>query len=248
MALSRNEIKLIRSLQEKKGREASRLFLVEGVKMVEELFCQSKYRIESVFYTVDYQGKIPHDVHAYAVSETELERISGLISPNKILALVKYPPRFIPDWKNEQLVLVLDEVRDPGNLGTILRTADWFGVKTVIASETSVDLYNPKVIQASMGAVFRINYLQDNLINVMSELQEHSFKIYGADLKGKDLYQVELAAHSAIVMGSESHGLTPGVKQMLSEIVTIPRFGKTESLNVAMAAGIILSHFRSKVI
>ncbi|MBK7130596.1 MAG: RNA methyltransferase [Crocinitomicaceae bacterium] len=201
-----------------------------------------------MFYTVDYQGKIPHDVHAYAVSETELERISGLISPNKILALVKYPPRFIPDWKNEQLVLVLDEVRDPGNLGTILRTADWFGVKTVIASETSVDLYNPKVIQASMGAVFRINYLQDNLINVMSELQEHSFKIYGADLKGKDLYQVELAAHSAIVMGSESHGLTPGVKQMLSEIVTIPRFGKTESLNVAMAAGIILSHFRSKVI
>ncbi|MBI3134289.1 MAG: RNA methyltransferase [Bacteroidetes bacterium] len=244
MALSRNEIKLIKSLQDKKTRESNRLFVVEGVKLVEELLQQSSFKIESVFYTDEYTGKIPSAVHSLKISASELERISGLVTPNKVLAVVKYPPFKKSIDTTDPLILVLDEIKDPGNLGTILRTADWFGIKTVLASETTVDLFNPKVIQASMGAVYRIQFIQEKLETKLAELQNEGYKLVGADLQGENLYTCPFPTKMALIMGSESHGISEKISLLLDSRITIPQFGKTESLNVGIAAGIILSHYR----
>lgn len=246
MALSRNEIKLIKSLQDKKSRESNRLFVVEGVKLVEELLEQSSFRIESIFYTEEYQQKIPSGVHSLKISAQELERISGLVTPNKVLAVVKFPVVQKIDLGAEELLLVLDDIKDPGNLGTILRTADWFGIRTVLASENTVDLFNPKVIQASMGAVYRIRFIQDKIADRLAELKKSGMQVVGADLQGTNLYAYSFSAKTALVMGSESHGISPEIGALLDERVTIPQFGQTESLNVGIATGIILSYFRQK--
>jgi len=246
MALSKNEIKLIKSLQVKKSRESNRLFVVEGIKLVEELLQQKKFKIDGIFYTEDFEYQLPKNIHTFKISPTELERISGLVTPNKVLAVVKYPTEIAPDLSKENLILILDDIKDPGNLGTILRTADWFGVNTVISSITSVDLFNPKVIQASMGAVYRINFIQVNLEEKISELKQNGFSILGADLKGQNLYSHQFAAKTALVMGSESHGISDKTASLLNDRITIPKVGETESLNVAMAAGIILSAYRKK--
>lgn len=244
MALSKNEIKLIRSLQTKKSRETSRLFVVEGVKLVAELLEQKKFKIDGLFYTGDHGLNLPKNVHSFKISSSELERISGLVTPNKILAVVKFPVDIEPDMKNEDLVLVLDEIKDPGNLGTILRTADWFGVKTVFASTGTVDIFNPKVIQASMGAVYRINFVQADIASKIIELQANGFKALAADLDGKNLYSCSFPAKMALVAGSESHGVSEKVRRLCDAKITIPRVGETESLNVGIATGIILAAFR----
>lgn len=246
MALSKNEIKLIKSLQIKKSRQSNRLFVVEGVKLVEELLQQKKFKIDGVFFTEDFESELPKNIHTFKISPTELERISGLVTPNKVLAVVKYPTEIVPDWSSENFVLILDEIKDPGNLGTILRTADWFGINTVISSLTSVDLFNPKVIQASMGAVYRINFLQVNLEEKINELKQNGFSVLGADLNGKNLYEYKFSSKTALVMGSESHGISEKIAAILDDRITIPKVGETESLNVAMATGIILSAYRYK--
>jgi len=244
MALSRNEIKLIKSLQEKKARETNRLFVVEGVKLVEELLSQSTFKLESLFYTEDYTAPIPSGIHSFKISNSELERISGFVTPNKVLAVVKYPDLKPTQTETENFVLVLDEIKDPGNLGTILRTADWFGIRSVIASETTVDIFNPKVIQASMGSVYRVKFALVNLESKLIELQKAGFKLVGADLRGENLYSYSFPSKTALVMGSESHGISEKIARLLESRITIPQVGKTESLNVGMATGIILSHFR----
>ncbi len=174
-----------------------------------------------------------------------MERISGLVNPPGILALVHFPETLkVETDSDEKFVLALDEIKDPGNLGTILRTADWFGIRTVIASENSVDIYNPKVIQASMGAVFRIHYQTTDLCKQLNTLKSQGFKILGADMKGESIYSFQFPAKAVLVMGSESHGISADVHQLLDTRLTIPSFGKTESLNVGVAAAIILSNFK----
>jgi TrmH family RNA methyltransferase len=244
MALTRNEIKFIKSLQEKKMREQERLFVVEGVKLVEELLLQSKMEVEVVYALPEFVANTSKSLNLVTISESDLERISGLVNPNRVLALVKFPKSKNIDWQFEKNVLVLDEIKDPGNMGTILRTADWFGINTVIASENCVDLYNPKVIQASMGAVYRINYIQDSLEKLLPDLKKSGFKLVGAAMQGKDLYSYAYPEKLALVMGSESHGISEKTNALLDETITIPKFGQTESLNVGVAAAIILSHFR----
>jgi RNA methyltransferase, TrmH family len=245
MALSKNEIKLIKSLQAKKARETNRLFVVEGVKLVAELLNQEKFRIESIFYTEDHGLELPKKIHSFRVSNTGLERISGLVTPNKILAVVKFPALVMPDWSAEDLVLILDEIKDPGNLGTILRTADWFGVKTILASPGTVDIFNPKVIQASMGAVYRVNFIQAVLEEKIDELKKNGFTVVAADLDGENLYKYTFPSKFALVAGSESHGISDKIAAACDDQLTIPRVGDTESLNVGVATGIILSAFRS---
>lgn len=247
MALSKNEIKLIKSLQVKKSRESNKLFVVEGVKLVTELLEQKKFKVESIFYSEPFGVDLPKDVHHFKISPNELERISGLVSPNKVLAVVKYPSIKPPNLDQHQLLLILDEISDPGNLGTILRTADWFGVNTIIASPTTVDLFNPKVIQASMGAVYRVNFIQQDLATCIADLKENDFTLVGANLNGKNLYDYTFSSKTALVMGSESHGIAPKIEKMLDETLTIPRIGQTESLNVAIAAAVILSSYSAKL-
>lgn len=246
MALSRNEIKFIKSLQDKKTRELEQCFVVEGVKLVNELLEHTKFTISQIYCLPDYTGELPSDLPITTISQSELERISGLINPNKVLAVVH-----MPEERHEQqeqtgdknLILFLDDVRDPGNLGTIIRTADWFGVTVIYASNTTVDLYNPKVIQASMGAVYRIQFAHCNLPQKLDDLKKSGYQLIGADMSGTSLYSFQFASKTALVMGSESHGISSEIQQLLNERITIPRFGKTESLNVGIATGIILSHY-----
>tara|TARA_B110000037_G_scaffold223197_1_gene303695 strand:+ start:2445 stop:3191 length:747 start_codon:yes stop_codon:yes gene_type:complete len=245
MSLSKNEIKLVKSLQIKKYRDLNRLFVVEGVKLVQELLQQTHFKIDGIFYTKDFEESIPNNIHSFEITNNELERISGLKNPNRVLAVVKYPTEQPIDFTADNLVLVLDNVNDPGNLGTIIRTADWFGIKQIIASVATVDLFNPKVIQASMGAVYRIRFYRTNLTTAVQELSENGFEVVGAALGGKNLYHKAFAKKMALVMGSESHGISSELEPFISEMVLIPQFGKTESLNVAMASGIILSHYKS---
>jgi len=246
MGLSKNEIKLVKSLQIKKYRDLNRKFVVEGIKLVNELIEQTHFKVDAIFHTPDCEINIPSHIHSFQISTTELGRISGLKSPNKVLAVVKYPKDLAVDLTKENAVLVLDTINDPGNLGTIIRTADWFGIKNVFASETTVDLFNPKVIQSSMGAVYRINFHRTHLSNLLQKLSVNGFDIVGAALGGKSLYQYDFKPKTAIVMGSESHGIASELRSQLSSSIEIPRFGSTESLNVAMATGIFLSHYKSK--
>jgi len=245
MSLSKNEIKLVKSLQIKKYRDLHRLFVVEGVKLVDELIEQSHFKIDGIFYTSGYDRKLPGTIHSFEITENELSRISGLKSPNKVLAVVKYPSETPIDYSSENLILLLDNINDPGNLGTIIRTADWFGIKEVIATKTTVDLFNPKVIQSSMGAVYRIKFHRTNLNETIPDLKTNNFQLIGAALGGENLYTTPFKKKTALVMGSESHGISKELSDQLDKEVLIPQFGKTESLNVAMATGIILSHYKA---
>lgn len=244
MSLTKNEIKFLRSLQQKKFREEHQLFIVEGVKMVEELFTQTKFKPSHLYYTQDYDGLLPKNINSTLISNTDLQRISNLKSPNKILATVHLSAAIRPEYSSLDFVLILDNINDPGNLGTILRTADWFGVETIIVSENTVELFNPKVIQSSMGAVFRINYLQCDLLKELDLLKESGFNLCGATLAGKSIYQFEFPKKSALIMGSESHGISENVIRLIDEEILIPRFGKSESLNVGIATGIFLAEWR----
>lgn len=241
--LSKNEIKHIRLLQQKKFREQEKLFVVEGEKMVQELL-ESGYSIHSIYATKDWLEN--NAVDANDVSEKELERISGLKQPNKVISVVEIKKQEI-DFQNvyDDLSLVLDEVKDPGNLGTIIRVADWFGIKNVICSEQTVDCYNPKVVQATMGSLFRTNIHYTNLDSLLRKVRgESDLPVYATVLDGENIYQSNLSGKGLIVMGSESHGVSEELEKHFTNRISIPSFGKAESLNVAMATGLVCSEFK----
>ncbi len=254
--LTKNKIKLINSLDRKKNRKQHGLFIVEGEKIVIELIneCETRekcpYRISELFYTLDFKSKYLADLEELNVSqieitESELEKISNFSSPNQVLALVEMPQDKVPYYE-EDLVLMIDGVIDPGNLGNVIRCADWFGINHVICSMNCVELYNPKVVQASMGSIFRINVLYLDLVIILAKMRKNNplKPIYGATLEGENIYGMNLNENSAIVMGSESHGISEEVKFYLTKEVKIPQLGRGESLNVASATAILCSEFK----
>lgn len=243
MPLSKNDIKFLKSLQQKKFRDQERLFVVEGVKLAAEAL-QSAFKVTALYHTPDYHVPEDIDVPVIQVSSAELNRISGLKTPNSVLLVVRMLDETEIDFSQDHLIMLLDEVKDPGNLGTIIRTADWFGIQQIICSPESVDKYNPKVVQASMGAVFRVKVVYTNLLSTCKNLKENGFSVYGAAMEGDNAFEMDFAAKTAIVMGSESHGLSAPLKTEL-ELISIPQYGKSESLNVAMAAGILMSRYRN---
>ncbi|MCG8576859.1 MAG: RNA methyltransferase [Flavobacteriales bacterium] len=242
MSLTKNEIKFIKSLQQKKFREQEGVFVVEGPKLLQELNEAKALNIVKVYATERWNGNPGSEVDFEVISEKDLERISGFKSPNEVLAIVEIPKTAQVDLNSIESCLILDGINDPGNLGTILRTADWFGISTVFASAESVEVYNPKVIQSSMGAIFRSTYVRTELSSTIQELKEAGFEVLGAEMNGTALNEKKFDKKFALVMGSESHGISETLQSLLDESITIPRFGKSESLNVAMACGIILSH------
>lgn len=254
--LTKNKIKLINSLDRKKNRKEHGIFIVEGEKMVNELITECEthkkcaYRISELFYTLDYKLKFIEDLEELNVpqteiTETELSKISNFSSPNQVLALVEIPKDKVPYYE-EDIVLMIDGVIDPGNLGNIIRCADWFGINHVICSTNCVGLYNPKVVQASMGSIFRINVLYTDLPSVLAKLRKNNplKPIFGATLEGENIYGMNLNENSAIVMGSESHGISKEVRAYLTKEVKIPQMGRGESLNVASATAILCSEFK----
>lgn len=240
--VSKNQIKLITSLQQKKYRKQEQLFFAEGVKVVQELL-HSNFELQDLFTTKQDFLTVPKN-KVHAISEAELKKISALTTPNTCLAVFKIPK--VKEMVEKGLIVALDDVRDPGNLGTIIRLCDWFGIETLFCSEESVDIYNPKVVQATMGSISRVNVVYGNLETFLSQTK---LPIFGTFMDGKNIYQEELPKEGIIVMGNEANGISTSVEKLVSERIAIPRFGNlqvTESLNVATATAIILSEFKRK--
>lgn len=240
--VSKNQIKLITSLQQKKYRKQEQLFFAEGVKVVQELL-HSNFELQDLFTTKQDFLTVPKN-KVHAISEAELKKISALTTPNTCLAVFKIPKA--KEMVEKGLIVALDDVRDPGNLGTIIRLCDWFGIETLFCSEESVDIYNPKVVQATMGSISRVNVVYGNLETFLSQTK---LPVFGTFMDGNNIYQEELPKEGIIIMGNEANGISTSVEKLVSDRIAIPRFGNlqvTESLNVATATAIILSEFKRK--
>lgn len=238
--LSKNQIKLITSLQQKKYRKQEQLFFAEGLKVVQELL-HSNFELQELFTTKQDFLSVSKD-NLHAISEAELKKISALATPNSCLAVFKIPKA--KEMKESGLILALDDVRDPGNLGTIIRLCDWFGIETLFCSEETVDIYNPKVVQATMGSISRVNVVYGDLENFLVKTK---LTVFGTFMDGKNIYQESLLKEGIIVMGNEANGISEAVEKLVTDRIAIPRFGDlqiTESLNVATATAIILSEFK----
>ena len=239
MSLSKSQLKLITSLQQKKYRNINNLFIVEGIKVVNE-FLNSDFELESLF-CVNIEGYEAIE-KATIISENELKKISSLKSPNNVLALFKMPIK--PQLRKDGLILALDEINDPGNLGTIIRLCDWFGISQLVCSSNTVDCYNSKVVQATMGSLTRVSIIYTDL---ELYLQNSDLPKYASLMDGDNVYNSELPKNAILVMGNEANGISNPILNLLTNSVSIPRFGetqKTESLNVATATAILLSEFK----
>ena len=238
MSLSKNHIKLITSLSQKKYRQKHKLFVVEGVKVVHE-FLNSSYELEIVFSTdTDFSSTNKF----IEVTDQELKKISSLKNPNKVLAIFKIPNQINPIMGG--LILALDSINDPGNLGTIIRLCDWFGIEQLVCSNETVDCFNSKVVQASMGSLTRVAV---SYLDLKKYLQNASVPIFVADMDGLNVYKTKLPDSAVLVLGNEANGISDEIKQLVTTKITIPRYGafqQTESLNVATASAILLSEFR----
>jgi RNA methyltransferase, TrmH family len=238
--ISKNQIKLIKSLQQKKYRKLYQLFFAEGVKVIQELL-NSNYELVEIFTTQELFPNVEKSKINF-ISDSELKSISALVTPNECLAVFIIPEKVEVDYSNT-LQIALDDIRDPGNMGTIIRLADWFGIPNIICSDETVDVYNPKVIQATMGSIARVDVtycdLKSHLLNI-------KVPVYGTLLEGENIYAEKLIQPSIIVLGNESNGISPEIQRLITHKITIPRFGslqQTESLNVATATAIVLSEF-----
>ena len=237
---SKSQIKLIKSLSQKKFRSREGLFLIEGKKGIFELL-QSNLVLHALFTTKDVFDA-PKAL-TNIISEAELKKISNLSTPQTALAVFKIPEYSLP--QAEALQVALDEIQDPGNLGTIIRMCDWFGVEHLLCSQGTVDCYNPKVVQASMGSIARVNVHYVDLPEYLLEVRK-KLPVYGAFLEGKNIYKEDLSANGIIVMGNEANGISSEVEKFVTQKLKIPQFGNiqnTESLNVATATAIFLSEF-----
>lgn len=240
--LTAHTIKILQSLDKKKFRQKYNLFLVEGNKIICEL-SNSNIKVKEIFST-DPQKLDRTDIPVSHISENELKKISFLKTPKDSVAVCYLAEEERMEDKNIQLVL--DGIQDPGNLGTIIRLADWFGIEQIICSEDTVDFYNPKVIQASMGSFTRVNIVYTDLVDYLSKTDNVNI---GTDMDGESIYSFEKPEKINLILGNEGNGMRPETEKLLQKRITIPRFGSsqsTESLNVSMAAGIILGQLFSK--
>lgn len=234
--LTKNEIKQLKQLQLKKFRKQEGLYLAEGVKLVVELL-QSEHKIRAVYCTIEFASQFPN---AEVLKPDVMKQISTMTSPPGVIAMAEIPNPTLLSI-NEGWTLALNDINDPGNLGTMLRTADWFGISQVICSENCVDVFNPKVVQASMGAIFRTSVHYMDMQTALSDCAKQQVKIYAADMQGEQLDSISFPKSGILVMGSESHGIGSEIRSFVNHWVNIPGKGKTESLNVSVAAGIICS-------
>lgn len=239
MNLSKNQLKIITSLNQKKYRNAHHLFVAEGTKIVAE-FLTSNFELEQLFCVDNAIYKNLEKVTE--ISETELKKISTLVTPNNVLALFKIP--LSTSSKKSGLIVALDEINDPGNLGAIIRLCDWFGVDQLICSTNTVDCYNQKVVQSAMGSLARVSIIYSDLTTY---LQNSNLPKYAADMDGENVYKSNLPKNAVLVMGNEANGISDSILKLVTNTISIPRFGElkqTESLNVATATAILLSEFK----
>ncbi|WP_288279253.1 RNA methyltransferase [uncultured Prevotella sp.] len=236
--ISKNQIKFVRQLEQKKYRKKEGLFVAEGPKVVGDLL-RAGFKAHTIFATSEWesQGQTFQEV-----SDEELRRVSFLQHPQRVLALFFIPTESVPSVSS--LSLALDDVQDPGNLGTIIRIADWFGIDTIYCSENTADAWSPKVVQATMGSIARVNIIYSDLQELISKAQ---VPVYGTLLDGQDIYTQELSKEGIIVMGNEGNGISAPIRKLINRRLLIPQFHEgPESLNVAIATAITCSEFRRR--
>ncbi len=241
--LVKQKVKYIQTLGQKKFREQEGFFIAEGPKLVKELLEADAASVKEVYGLKDWMDdnqKLLNKIIAIEITEIELEKISQLTTPNKVVAIVQQYETGETITAKDQITLVLDNVQDPGNLGTIIRIADWFGIKQIVCSPDSADRYNPKVVQSTMGSITRVKVYYTELEEWLSS--QNGITIYAASLDGEDVTTMEKIKEGIIIFGNESKGINPELLALADIKITIPKKGKAESLNVAMAVGIILSH------
>jgi TrmH family RNA methyltransferase len=242
--ISKAKAKYIKSLQVKKYRKQEQSFIVEGEKGVIELLgsgftttivCGTREFLES------HSESIKNDTEVIEVSAAEIESIGSVETNDSVLAVARMKANERPEISGSEYALVLDDIRDPGNLGTIIRTADWYGVKDIIASEETADFYNPKVIRSTMGSFCRVNVFYTSLQEFITNTK---LPVYGTFLGGLSVHKVKFGRGGLIVIGNESKGISAGVENLVTQKLTIPRFGTAESLNASVAAGVVLDNVR----
>ncbi len=246
--ISKQQAKFIKSLQYKKYRNKAETFIVEGSKNVIELL-HSDFEITRLYATEPFINDYPvvkdASIHMTVCTPEELSKAGTFQTNTQCLALVKMQKEKECTEDEDHLILVLDDIRDPGNLGTIIRIADWYGIRRIMASETSADFYNPKVINASMGSFSRVQVLYRDLEEYLT--RQKRCKVYGTFLDGENVHKASLEVPAIIIMGNESHGINPSLSRHIDQRISIPRFGKAESLNVAVSTAIICDRFMGNI-
>ena len=254
--ISNNQVKFVQSLRQKKFRGIHGLFIAEGSKLVLDLI-NSPYKLKEVFayeqWISDHRSILGAALIPFTpVTENEMIRISEFSTPSPVLAIVNVPGNAeLPVSVKDELVLMLDDIRDPGNLGTIVRIADWFGIRTIIGSENMVDLYNPKVVQATMGSIARVNVIYTNLVGFLNHM-EASPDVFGTFMSGENLYTCDLPSKGVIIIGNEANGISEEVSGFVKTRLRIPSFADSkadsapESLNAAIATAIVCAEFRRR--
>jgi TrmH family RNA methyltransferase len=240
--INNSELKYIQSFAHKKHWAEESAFIVEGPKMVQELL-RSNWTIKKIYATADWiqgQGVLPAPV--VEIDEIMLKRMSQMSSPHQVIALAEKQSFLKPLPYEQTLTVILDGIQDPGNLGTIIRTADWFGIQQILVTEDTAGFYNPKVVQSTMGSCFRVRVTSVNLEEVLAA---NKLKVYGAVLDGHSIYETKIQSSGFIIIGNESKGISTALSKYITDPIKIPKFGNAESLNAAVAAGIILSHWKA---
>lgn len=239
--LTKNEIKYLQSLRLKKFRLEHSAFIVEGPKIVTELMHEKPKDIISVYALQEWAGlhantDLPYPVRV--LKDFELEKISSLQNPPDVLALVKMMEHPFTGFKSGEWQILLDNIQDPGNMGTILRIADWFGIRNIYATSQTVDIHNSKVVQSAMGSIWRVNV---TVGPCQDWLELNTEPVYGAQLTGLNVFEASPIPPGILVIGNEGHGISPEIGRFITQAITIPRLGQAESLNAAVAAGIMVS-------
>ncbi len=240
--LSRSEVKYIQSLYHKKNRNTENVFIAEGVKVINEVL-HSDFKIKKIYALREWINKNNMHENVVEINEAELNKISGFETPNKVLAVVyKKSATEIPDLKNS-ITLILDGIQDPGNVGTIIRTANWFGIKNIIASIDTADVYNSKVIQASMGSFVGVNIFYTD---IKAFLSNNKILVCGGVLDGENINSLQKINECLLIIGNEGKGIRDDIYPFIQKKISIPKFGNADSLNAAVATGIILWKLREK--
>ena len=243
--ISKSTIKYIQSLQHKKFRDQYGVFVAEGPKVVTGLLESAAFKPDRIFVTADWAAALKkHALHGLEgcieiVKDFELEKLASYSTANKVVAVFRKREEMRNVNLKGSLTLALDDIRDPGNFGTIIRIADWFGIENIICSDETVDMYNSKVVQSTMASLGRVNILYTNLYDFLSGLRD--MKVFAATLDGKPLKDIGKVPEAVIVIGNESNGIHENIAALANERITIPRIGQAESLNAAVATGIIIS-------
>ena len=252
--ISKQQVKHIRSLQQKKFRDLHEEYIVEGQHIVYEALGMVPDAVQMLIYTTKTLPHISNRLkfvqgRSYCVSSKEFRQMSSQKTPQELMAVMKISRHLPPSDPGDQLIIALDSIRDPGNMGTLIRLADWFGISDLVCSEDTVDHFNPKVVQASMGALFRVRVSYTDLPTFLTGLKaKYGIHVYGTDMNGNNVFETSMKSPGVLVMGNEASGISGKILELTSENLAIPNYSaskeKTESLNVAVAAAIFCAEFR----